>query len=342
MERSAVHPPAPEPEPVELRAEDRSTSRTPSKFIVPLLTSTARARSASASGVLAFTRPRSGVRRGRGWGAAPASASRATAGSDFRGMALAAYRNSRARHGRLCVYDRRAGKPGKARRSRRSFPAGCNNRPRFNVKSGAHGPSKWSGTVEALMTLEQPELPPSEIESRPPDRRLEPGRHPRRALWAIVIVLIAAAAWLLFHGSGSAGRNRPRRRGNPRRLARFRSWPVPAVVGRHRRLRGRSRHRHRAQHGHHPQPCRRTAPRRRVPGRADRSQRRSPRARSIPRPFEVQLTQAARAEAASDEAALAERARSISSATGRWRPRTPCLASSSTRRRPPCARTRPP
>jgi hypothetical protein len=130
------------------------------------------------------------------------------------------------------------------------------------------------------MTLEQPELPPSEIESRPLlTAGSEPGRHPRRALWAIVIVLIAAAAWLLFHGSGERGSKSAAAKGKSPAPRAIPVVAVPAVVGdigvyvdglgTVTALNTVTIH-----------SCRRTAPRRRVPGRADRSQRRSPRDRS--------------------------------------------------------------
>src|SRR5580765_7475552 len=56
------------------------------------------------------------------------------------------------------------------------------------------------------MTLEQPELPPSEIESRPLlTAGSERPRRPRRLLWGIVVAVIAVAAWLLFRGAGKSG-----------------------------------------------------------------------------------------------------------------------------------------
>jgi len=54
------------------------------------------------------------------------------------------------------------------------------------------------------MTLEQPELPPSEIESRPllTAGSAAPIRRPRRWLWVAVAAAIAVAAWLALRGSG--------------------------------------------------------------------------------------------------------------------------------------------
>jgi len=54
------------------------------------------------------------------------------------------------------------------------------------------------------MTLEQPELPPSEVE---PKALLtagsEPVRRRRPLLWGVVAAAVALVAWLVFHGSGS-------------------------------------------------------------------------------------------------------------------------------------------
>jgi multidrug efflux system membrane fusion protein len=56
------------------------------------------------------------------------------------------------------------------------------------------------------MTLEQPELPPSEVESRPLlTAGTRPARRPRRGLWAAVVVGIALLAWLALRGSARKG-----------------------------------------------------------------------------------------------------------------------------------------
>ncbi len=82
------------------------------------------------------------------------------------------------------------------------------------------------------MTLEQPELPPSEIESRP---LLTAGSAPvprrRRFLWAIVVIAIAVAAWLALRGSGKSGEKSAAARG---KSAAPRAIPVvaaPATTG---------------------------------------------------------------------------------------------------------------
>jgi multidrug efflux system membrane fusion protein len=81
------------------------------------------------------------------------------------------------------------------------------------------------------MTLEQPELPPSEIESRPLlTAGSAPARRPRWLLWAIVAVVIAIVAWLLFRRSGEESKSAAAKA----KTASSRPIPVlavPAILG---------------------------------------------------------------------------------------------------------------
>jgi multidrug efflux system membrane fusion protein len=82
------------------------------------------------------------------------------------------------------------------------------------------------------MTLEQPELPPSEIESRPLlTAGSEPARRPRRLLWAIVAVVIALAAWLIFRRSGEQQSKSAAANGKTAAARTIPVVAVPAAVG---------------------------------------------------------------------------------------------------------------
>jgi len=82
------------------------------------------------------------------------------------------------------------------------------------------------------MTLEQPELPPSEVESRPLlTAGSEPVRRRQRWLWAAVLAAIAVVAWLALRGSGRSGSGSAAERG---KSAAPRAIPVvaaPATTG---------------------------------------------------------------------------------------------------------------
>jgi multidrug efflux system membrane fusion protein len=82
------------------------------------------------------------------------------------------------------------------------------------------------------MTLEQPELPPSEIESRPLlTAGSERVRRPRRLLWGIVLVIIAVAAWLLLRGAGKSGSKSAAATGKSSAPRAIPVVAVPAAVG---------------------------------------------------------------------------------------------------------------
>jgi membrane fusion protein, multidrug efflux system len=77
------------------------------------------------------------------------------------------------------------------------------------------------------MTLEQPELPPSEVESRALlTAGSEPARRRRPLLWGIVAAAIAVVAWLVFHGSGNRSSKSAAAKG---KSAAPRTIPVVAV-----------------------------------------------------------------------------------------------------------------
>ncbi|HET9795753.1 MAG TPA: MdtA/MuxA family multidrug efflux RND transporter periplasmic adaptor subunit [Thermoanaerobaculia bacterium] len=77
------------------------------------------------------------------------------------------------------------------------------------------------------MTLEQPELPPSEADSRPLlTAGSAPLRRSRRWLWVAVGVGVAFAAWLAFRGSGRKG---DRSVASPGAKGASRTIPVTAV-----------------------------------------------------------------------------------------------------------------